>query len=77
MLCLFSGSALVGNLQSGNAVVNACNTDLNTPTSLPPLGHDPASLAWKKSTLDVNAQVGSGNCCSYRRNKLGYICALT
>jgi talin len=53
-----AGSALVGNLQSANAIVNSCNSDLNAPTPLPPIGSDPASMAWRKNTLDINAQVG-------------------
>eukprot|EP01134_Creolimax_fragrantissima_P001817 CFRG1817T1 len=46
---------LEGQLTSGHATVNACSSDLQTATSLPPLGTDAGSILWKKQTLEVNA----------------------
>ena len=46
--------ALLQQINSGFAAVNAAQSDLNVATSLPPMGNDPASVAWRKQTLDVN-----------------------
>jgi len=40
----------------GFASVNSAQSDLNVATSLPPLGNDPASVQWRKQTLDINKQ---------------------
>lgn len=46
---------LLASIRSGLTMLKVCSADLNVATQLPPLGDDPASLAWKQQTIDVNA----------------------
>ena len=48
--------ALLQQINNGFASVNAAQSDLNVSTTLPPLGNDPASVQWKKQTMDINKQ---------------------
>lgn len=48
--------ALMGNVQTGFAAVNAATNELGVAASLPPLGSDPASIQWRQQTVDVSKQ---------------------
>eukprot|EP01137_Pigoraptor_chileana_P018402 Opistho-2@77812 len=48
--------ALMGNITNGFAAVTAATSELGVAASLPPLGTDPASIAWRQQTLEVAKQ---------------------
>ncbi|KAJ3396785.1 Talin-1 [Lobulomyces angularis] len=42
-------------IKNGFTMLKASALDLNTGISLPPIGDDPASIAWREQTIDVNS----------------------
>ena len=44
------------HITGGFAAVNAAQSDLSVATTLPPLGTDPASVQWRKQTMEINKQ---------------------
>ena len=47
---------LRGTITNGLEIVNGCSSDLSTAASLPHVGSDSASIAWRKAEMDLNRQ---------------------
>ncbi|KAI9206533.1 uncharacterized protein BJ171DRAFT_498098 [Polychytrium aggregatum] len=47
--------SLLQNIRSACALINTVAMDLGIPVALPPIGSDPASIAWRQQTVDMSA----------------------
>lgn len=48
--------ALLGYISAGQEAISKAERDLETKATLPPLGTDPGSLAWREETLETSKQ---------------------
>ena len=46
--------ALIMAIRNALQMIKGTANDLNQPTNLPPIGNDPAAVAWKEQTIDAN-----------------------
>eukprot|EP00842_Homolaphlyctis_polyrhiza_P006525 jgi/Hompol1/6874/HPOL_002361-RA len=56
--------AIIQTINNGLAVTAAAYADLSTPTHLPPLSSDPASVRWRQETCDITSEAVASNIAS-------------